>query len=212
MSEEGWKLSEEELLGNKKQKEKAVGITVKVEKGHEIKALEKQLEEKEEELEDYKNRFELVADKEFERKREEIAQKIGIAPEEIEDAPSLKAFEKIAEKQSQKGDKKTPSGGIPLTGAQYYDAGRTHDIETPLFDRIYDSEQEMLADLENTAKNAKNNYLRHDAQKTLAEFYKKTFSELDKGAVAQFEGDLTKLVRGTPEERKEESKKWRIKK
>jgi len=116
--------------------EKPVQVVVTKKDDEKKKELEQQLEEKTLEAEDYKAKLQMIAEKEFERKKRELD-----APDEIDTPEKLMAWE-----LAKKGKKKEPSGVVPLSPAQLGQSGQ----EEP---KSYSSYEEMLKDLHDQEKN-----------------------------------------------------------
>jgi len=108
-----------------------VEVTIKDKDGKKSreKELEEELEQARIDAEDYRAKLELIAEKEFERKKREAG-----APAEISTPEELMGFI-----QGKFGGKKVPAGNIPLTPAQ---TGEPYSNE-----KEYATYEEMLQDL-----------------------------------------------------------------
>lgn len=189
--------------------EQKVQIEVKnSEETEKLKQKQKELEEKLEKAEsqnlDVIEGLEKIAEKEFSREKAKVAQALKIDPSLIEDPSDLKAYEKLLkrkEAEQEHADKnKAPNHGTPLSGAQTGDDYSSDWGEMPLEFRNYQSEAEMILDLENERKKGNK-----EAERYLSKLTKKA---LKKEFDAEFVGDLPKSA-GKGEESKKERKKWR---
>lgn len=199
----------------KKIKTKA-GTTITVD----VTDVNKNVEALKKDKESLQTSINIIAEKLFNEKRNEVAEELGLDPDDIETPEELKSYQIALEKQkaTKSTEKKTGAGGIPLTGAQY-GSPYQYSPATPMSERDYDNQLEMLLDLEHEAKNSQLPHIKREAQKSLSQLWKKSLKSLDKGGEAVFEGEITKAIpkkaHETPEEkaeRKEEASKWRIKK
>ncbi len=127
----------------------------------------------------------------------------------------------MAKQQAERkiGKKEPPSGsGVSLTAAQTgEDVGYIDPTLAPRF-REYSSHEEMLQDLEQTAKEGLTAEIRKEAQQALSQLWKKSLEDLKKGGYVEFQGEITKALQSkakeTPEEkaeRKKEASKWKRK-
>jgi hypothetical protein len=154
-----------------------------------------------------KAELETIADMEFVRQKEQVitrGRKVGLTinPESILEPENLISYAQIV-KQREAEDvsksKSRPAGsGVPITGAQTGED--VLDQSGSIEDRIYNSTEELIADL-----NKEHESGNKDATNVLTRLTKKS---LKRDFEAEFVGDLPKSV-GNNEEAEKEKKKWR---
>ena len=154
----------------------------------------------EEENADLKAKLTIIAEKEFNRRRDGLeaeAKKLGLSVD-IENPSDLKSVEKII--QQNKGNKvKRNSREIPLSHATGF--GSLDNEGKSVLDREYKNIPEMMADLDSEANKGNK-----EAQNTLTEIGRKELGELDK-----FEFEFAgKLTSDDPEERTKWTKKRKL--
>lgn len=173
-----------------------VEITIK--KDEKSKSLEQQLQEKSDEAEDYKSKLELIAEKEFERKKREVG-----APDDIQTPEELKGF--ITAKQP----KREPAGTIPLTPEQLGDVSDKVNSPDSVHSMTFDSYLEMLGVLEQRSKMGDS-----EADEVLKALAKQSTR---RSSTYEFQGSIKKhlqVVEPTEkqaEERAENNRNWKRK-
>jgi len=176
------------------QKQK-VEITIK--KDEKSKSLEQQLEDAKTESEDYKSKLELIAEKEFERKKREVG-----APEDIDTPEKLQGFITATKKKGE------PAGNVPLSPAQmgYNEDDASTKINSPdsVHSMDFDSYMEMLAVLE-----ARKQMGDDEAKRVLGQLAEKN---IHTSSTFEFQGELTKhfqKVKPTEQEAEEKAENKR---
>lgn len=204
------------------EKPQKVEITHKIVKEEKGKEKNPEKTEEDEEKEHLKAVIGMIAEKEFNEKRREVAKELNLDEDVIKDPSDLKAYQQILAKQRAEksfGKKSPPSSsGVPLSNEQTGDNRYVDPTLAPRF-REYDSEIEMILDLQKTAKESEIPEIRKEAEEALAQLWKKSLKDLERGGEWEFQGEITKSIQTkafeSPEEklkRKKESSKWKRKK
>lgn len=182
--------------------EKPTKVEITVKKDEKSKSLEQQLEDAKTESEDFKSKLELIAEKEFERRRREAN-----APEDIDTPEKLQGFITATKKKGE------PAGNIPLTPEQMGDVTDKVNSAQSVHDMSFDSYMEMLGTLEARSKMGDD-----EARKVLGQLAEKN---IHTSSTFEFEGELFKNVQKPrsdkrseeeiEEEKSENSRKWKRK-
>jgi hypothetical protein len=173
------------------EKPQKVEITVK-------KDSDEKLEDVKAERDDYLAKLEIIAQKEFDKRRRELG-----APEDIDTPEKLEGY-KAAKKNND-----APSGTIPLSAEQLGDFSEDKvNSDKSVHEMEFDSIGEMLAVLEERNKKGDK-----EAGKVLGKLAQKSMRSTKE---FEFEGELLKglqrLDKEGKEERQKEIKKWSRKK
>ena len=197
MSDETWKDTEGKThYGNREYYEKTNGTTINL-KINKSKAMEKL----EEENQDLKAKLTIIAEKEFNRRKDGLeaeAKKLNLDVS-IENPSDLKAVQKIIE-QNQENKTRRSSRDIPLNAHQFGNATSSLDNQgKPVLDRSYENLNQLFSDLEK--EHRENN---PESTKILHQLTKKSAQDLVNGSVYEFTGRLTKTA-----ENENEKLKWR---